>query len=134
MRSVWSVAARAILETQSALKLDGTREFSIMLCDDAYIQQLNHDFRGYNKPTNVLSFPSDMPDYLGDIAISLETVAREAHAQQKHFNHHFSHMVVHGVLHLLGYDHEDECEAEDMETIEINVLAKLGIDNPYTSA
>lgn len=131
MPVAWSVINRAIKTTRAMLKLDGTREVSVMLCDDSSIQQLNHDFRGMDTPTNVLSFPSDTPNYLGDIAISRETVAREAAAQGKPFTHHLSHMVVHGLLHLLGYDHENEGEAEDMESLEISILAKLGVDNPY---
>lgn len=119
-------AALAVLKSKAPLK-----DFSIMLEADAYLQELNHQFRGLDKPTNVLSFPAGAPDYLGDIAISLQTIAREALEQGKTLEAHFSHMVVHGVLHLLGHDHEDDAEADKMETLEIEILNKLSIANPY---
>lgn len=106
-------------------------EATIKWCDDTEIRELNHQFRGQDKPTNVLSFPDGVDGYLGDIAISLETIKREAIEQQKSPDDHLAHMVVHGVLHLLGYDHENDADATEMETLEINILAKMGIDNPY---
>lgn len=172
MPDTWAVINRAVKATQAALNLDGSRTLSVMLCDDKHMRKLNYDFRGKNKPTNVLAFPSEnsLPHrgrggvgaglhesavlsqeqnksaphltsplrgeehyYLGDIAISLETVTREAEAQGKAFAHHLSHMVVHGILHLLGHDHENDQDAEVMESLEINILANLGIDNPYTT-
>jgi len=103
------------------------------------LRELNRDFRGQDKPTNVLSFPSDEKPkpgapmvLLGDVVLAYETVAREAHAQGKSLAEHAAHMVVHGVLHLLGFDHErNEVDAQRMEALETQVLAKLGIPNPY---
>ncbi len=103
----------------------------MLLCGDAMMRQLNHDFRGKDAPTNVLSFPSDVSGYLGDIAISLDTIAREASEHGKSVEAHLAHMLVHGLLHLLGYDHETQQEAERMESLEISILCGLGIDNPY---
>lgn len=105
--------------------------WSIRLTNDTGIQQLNRDFRQKDKPTNVLSFPHDDPEYLGDIAISYETIKREAEEQGKDFIHHFTHMLIHGFLHLNGYDHETDAEAEEMESLEIKILADMGIENPY---
>ncbi len=117
--------------TQEALNfVEG--ELSLVLADDAFIQNLNHQFRGKDKPTNVLSFESDDEDgYLGDIIIALETIQREAEEQGKSLSDHFSHLVIHGCLHLMGYDHEKEEEAQEMEAREIELLAKLNIANPY---
>lgn len=107
------------------------QSFSILLTNDDHLQQLNRDFRGKDKPTNVLSFPSVDEEYLGDIAIAYETLAREAEAQEKTFHHHLTHILIHGVLHLQGYDHETDAEAEEMESLEIKILADMGIKNPY---
>ena len=101
-------------------------------------QELNKTFRGKDYPTNVLSFPADIqlpegPTILGDIAICLPVVKREADEQSKRFDQHFAHMVVHGCLHLLGYDHEDEHDADQMEAKEIGILENLGYPNPYLS-
>lgn len=115
----------------SISKVINDEEMSIMLTNDNHIQQLNNDFRNKDKPTNVLSFPADEDSYLGDIAISLETIEKEALEQEKNFYHHFIHMLVHGILHLKGYDHLTDEEAEEMETIEIKILADMGIKNPY---
>jgi len=114
-------------------------ELSVVLADDAFIRELNKTYRGKNKPTNVLSFPSSIPESrilnpescLGDIILALETIEREAEAQGKSFKHHATHLIVHGVLHLLGHDHENEVMAADMERKEIKILKKLGISNPY---
>jgi probable rRNA maturation factor len=101
-------------------------EVSLLFCDDARIKELNRQFRGQDKPTNVLSFPGPDPlesaHFLGDIAIAYETVAREAEEQGKSLEHHCRHM---------GYDHEDDEEAEVMEATEIHILARLGVENPY---
>ncbi len=105
---------------------------SILLTNDKNIQQLNKDFRDKDKPTNVLSFPADDDgDYMGDIAVAFETIQREAVEQDKSFNHHFIHMLIHGILHLDGYDHETNEDAEEMEALEIKILADMGIKNPY---
>lgn len=114
-------------------------ELSLVLADDAALRELNREFRGQDKPTNVLSFPaSEKPEpgapmvLLGDVVLAYETVAREARAQGKSLAEHTAHMVVHGVLHLLGFDHErGGGEAERMEALETQILAKLGIPNPY---
>lgn len=117
------------------MKLAPGSELSLLFCDDAMIQDLNRQWRGQDKPTNVLSFPAaDEPGaipLLGDIAVAFETTAREAADEGKPFSAHFCHLVVHGLLHLLGYDHETEAEAEVMEGHERAILAKLGIDDPY---
>lgn len=115
-------------------------EIAVMGCDDARIAALNSDFRGKASPTNVLSWPaSDTPPMegtspdieLGDIAIAFETCTREAAEQGISVQDHVTHLLIHGVLHLLGYDHMNDTEAEEMEALEIKALAKLGIDNPY---
>lgn len=104
----------------------------VMFTDDAAVKTLNGRFRGRDKPTNVLSFPSfSDDDGLGDIAIAFETVEREAAAQGKTLRDHARHLIAHGVLHLLGYDHEDESEALDMEDLERRVLAHFGVADPY---
>lgn len=116
-------------------------EISIVLAADAFVRRLNREYRGEDKPTNVLSFPGGEPEpaldirevALGDVAIAFETVEREAAAQGKKLDAHFSHMVVHGVLHLLGFDHEDESGAARMESLEVSVLGELGIDDPYAT-
>ncbi|NQW00754.1 MAG: rRNA maturation RNase YbeY [Rhodospirillales bacterium] len=116
-------------------------ELAMRLTTDRELQTLNLQFRGLDKPTNVLSFaaldgqespfPDAAPLYLGDIAIAAETVAGEARDQQKSVVDHLAHMVVHGTLHLLGYDHEDAGEAEEMEALEREILKRHGIDDPY---
>jgi probable rRNA maturation factor len=112
-------------------------EISILLSNDDKLQELNKLYRGKNKPTNVLSFPSNTPPtkgrdvYLGDIAISFNTLYNEAREQNKTFQDHFIHMVVHSILHLLGYDHEKKAEAAIMESLEKKILSSLNIKNPY---
>jgi probable rRNA maturation factor len=113
-------------------------EISVVLSDDEHIRELNKHHRGMDKPTNVLSFPAarmktpaGAPRILGDIVLAYETIAREAEEESKTIENHLAHLVVHGVLHLLGYDHEDEEEAEMMEARERQILAKLGIPDPY---
>jgi probable rRNA maturation factor len=111
-------------------------ELSLLLCDDARIRNLNRDFRGLEKPTNVLSFPAaQIPPQpvLGDIAIAYETVAREAAEEGKTLSDHYAHMVTHGLLHILGYDHEVDEDAEEMEALERRVLKRLRIADPYSS-
>ena len=107
------------------------RPVTILLTTDARMKALNFQFRGRNKPTNVLSFPSPAADYLGDIAMGHAIVAREAKAQGKTFAAHAAHLVAHGVLHLMGHDHENPEEAARMEGKEIRLLRRLKIANPY---
>src|SRR6185295_5224841 len=127
---------RAIVQAAD-LVTAGDVALAVMLTDDAAIRALNNQWRGLDKPTNVLSFPTpaalrgDSPVHLGDIAIAYETVAREAESEGKPLAHHLSHLAVHGFLHLLGYDHESEPEAEAMERQERAILARLRIPDPY---
>lgn len=142
-------AGRAVL---ADLGLDAAGfEICLMGCDDARIAELNADFRGKPQPTNVLSWPSEergaavdgdapdrpepgmamMPESLGDIAIAFETCAREAAEQGKDFESHVMHLLVHGTLHLLGYDHIRDGDAALMEAAEIRILDRMGIANPY---
>ena len=112
----------------------------LLLCstDDSGIRTLNRDWRGIDKPTNVLSFPAAQtpagraqPRMLGDIAIAYEITRREAESEHKPFAHHLSHLAVHGFLHLIGYDHETDADAEKMESLERSILASLGVPDPY---
>jgi probable rRNA maturation factor len=106
---------------------------TVLLADDAELQALNARFRGKDAPTNVLSFPAigGDADALGDIALALGVCVREAAEQGKPLAHHLQHLTAHGVLHLLGYDHESEAEADVMEAKEREVLAALGVPDPY---
>lgn len=111
-------------------------ELSVRIVDEDESQALNLQYRGKDKPTNVLSFPCELPDgvelpLLGDLVICAQVVAKEALEQGKVLHAHWAHMVVHGTLHLLGYDHIEDGEAEEMEAIEIQVLLELGYPNPY---
>lgn len=147
-----ALADRAARATLARLGLAETGfTLCLMACDDARIATLNADFRGKAQPTNVLSWPSEDrasgtpgeapeapepgsaedPEELGDIAIAYETCAREAAEAGKPMDRHVTHLVVHGVLHLLGYDHIEDADAELMEGHEVAILASLGIDNPY---
>jgi len=120
----------AILNCCAVLGKDVDGEVSIAFVDDTRIRELNKGYRNKDKATNVLSFPMS-GDMLGDIVLSRETIAREAGEQGKSLKDHLTHLIIHGFLHLLGYDHMDEKSAAEMETIEIQTLAQLGIDNPY---
>jgi probable rRNA maturation factor len=137
-----AIVHRAIETAAAMVEADtGDAELAVMLTDDAGIRTLNKNWRGQDKPTNVLSFPAlqptdprsadDAPRMLGDIAIAYETTRREADDEQKPFDHHLSHLAVHGFLHLVGYDHENDGEAEAMENLEREILAALGIPDPY---
>jgi probable rRNA maturation factor len=112
-------------------------ELSVVLTDDASIRILNRDWRKIDKPTNVLSFPATapaipgVPPLLGDIVVAYETLAREAAEEDKPPLHHLAHLVVHGYLHLMGYDHETDSEADAMEGLERQILAHLRIADPY---
>ncbi|USH01791.1 rRNA maturation RNase YbeY [Grimontia kaedaensis] len=113
-------------------------EVTIRLVDEFESQSLNRDYRGKDKPTNVLSFPFEAPpgvelDLLGDLIICRQVVEKEAEEQNKDLLAHWAHMVVHGSLHLLGYDHIDDEEAEEMESLEISIMNALGFDNPYAA-
>ena len=138
-----AVIHRAIATAAEIADADvGETELAVMLTDDAGIRTLNNNWRGIDKPTNVLSFPAlpptgpggpdDAPRMLGDIAIAYETVRKEADEEQKPFDHHLSHLAVHGYLHLIGYDHENDADAEAMESLETEILAQLGIPDPYS--
>lgn len=119
----------------------GEVEMVIRIVEPAESRQLNHDYRGKDKPTNVLSFPFESPPelielgeelpYLGDLVICASVVEAEAAEQKKTLMAHWAHMIVHGCLHLQGYDHQDDAEAEEMESLEIEILKGLGFDSPY---
>jgi probable rRNA maturation factor len=136
-----AVIQRAVAVAAEIADADtGEAEIAVMLTDDAGIRTLNSNWRGIDKPTNVLSFPAlqvspggpdDAPRMLGDIAIAYETMRREADEEHKPFDHHLSHLAVHGFLHLIGYDHENDDDAEEMEALETEILAHLGIPDPY---
>ena len=136
-RRVGAVAACARAAIAACMAETGSvappgAELSLLLCDDAHIRQLNRDFRGLDRPTNVLSFAGEPGGlHLGDIAIAVETVKREAMAEAKSPVDHYVHLVTHGLLHILGYDHETDVEADIMEAVEIRVLKRLGIADPY---
>ena len=116
-------------------------EVSVVLTDDAAIRALNRHWRQIDKPTNVLSFPATrrgpmpngMPRLLGDIVIAYETIAREAAAEHKPLLHHLAHLAVHGFLHLVGYDHDSDEAADEMERLEAKILARLDVPDPYVA-
>ena len=130
-------ALEAAVEMAGLTLLDGA-ELGILLSDDEHVKSVNQEWRGIDKPTNVLSFPAVEPTklarapFLGDIIIAYETVEREAKAEGKAFADHYAHLVVHGFLHLLGFDHINEADAERMEALEIAILSSLDIPDPYT--
>ncbi|WP_295195476.1 rRNA maturation RNase YbeY [uncultured Brevundimonas sp.] len=133
----WSGAlpdAEAVVERAAQAAL-GTVEGDIvvLLTDDAAVRELNGRFRDKDKPTNVLSFPApeNAFPHLGDVVLAYGVCATEAEAQGKTLADHLSHLVVHGVLHLLGRDHEDDAEAEEMEAEEREILAQIGVADPY---
>ncbi|WP_198946795.1 rRNA maturation RNase YbeY [Kiloniella majae] len=129
--------------SSSETTLISEAELSVVLANDVSVQALNKEYRGKDKPTNVLSFSTlDDPDEadlasqrgvlpLGDIVLSLETLILEANEQSKRLEDHFTHLLVHGVLHLLGYDHIDDDDAFEMEGLEVDILNRLGVGNPY---
>lgn len=121
---------------QSKAKVAGIAELSIVLTDDAEQRALNRDWRGVDRPTNVLSFPqiepfSPVAGILGDITLARQTLEREAAELGKSLEDHFTHLVIHGFLHILGYDHVEEADALVMEGLETQILASLGIADPY---
>jgi probable rRNA maturation factor len=155
-RGVRAVLHRVIGEAAAMLATSGG-ELAIVLTDDSAIRALNRDWRGKDQPTNVLSFPAPVPSgslprkrgrvrmgdsrragarraparLIGDIVIAYETVAREALRAQRPFRHHLAHLAVHGFLHLVGHDHAADAEADAMEALEIAVLRRLSVPNPY---
>ena len=138
-REAKKILREAIAEAAAAASTP-TGELAIVLTDDSAIRALNRDWRGKDEATNVLSFPApatsgdnDVVTLLGDIVIAYETTAREAAAENKPFGHHLAHLAVHGFLHLVGYDHETDQEADAMEQLETMILARLGIPDPYVS-
>lgn len=139
LRALVNEALAAGLAVAPRRPLDGA-ELSVLLTDDRRIRIVNRDWRGFDKATNVLSFPAAAPEriegspLLGDIVVAYETVAREAQAEGKSLPDHFRHLVIHGLLHLLGEDHETETEAQRMEALEVAALAHLGIADPYADA
>jgi probable rRNA maturation factor len=135
--SAKTVVKKAVLAAARAVSTRPV-ELAIVLGDDSAIRALNRDWRGKNAPTNVLSFPAAAPGkgrsaspYVGDIVIAYETMAREASTEDKPFNHHLSHLAIHGFLHLLGYDHENDRDAQEMERLERKILKRLAIPDPY---
>jgi probable rRNA maturation factor len=131
-----SAISAALAELELAPPAD--RETGVVFTDDENIRRLNAEWRGKDKPTNVLSFPvmqidvgDPLPPMLGDIVLAFETVEREARDEGKSFDAHLVHLIVHGFLHLLGYDHEGEQDAEEMEGAERRILARLAIPDPY---
>jgi probable rRNA maturation factor len=132
---------RAISEAAVALGADfKNRMLAVLLTDDAAMRRLNAQWRNIDKATNVLSFPPAANQQagavrsLGDIAIAYETSAREAEEEARPFADHLSHLAVHGFLHLLGYDHDSESQAEEMERLERVILARLGVPDPYLTS
>ena len=157
--SKWKIEPQAGATVRKAIQAAATAastpraELAIVLTDDSAIHALNRDWRGHDAPTNVLSFPapdllppplagqgrgggrraarSERPKTLGDIVIAFETTAREAAAEGKPLKHHLAHLAVHGFLHLVGYDHEKARDAKKMESLEVEILAGLGVPDPY---
>jgi len=132
----------AVNETINSASKSPHRLAVVMLSNDESVQELNKTYRGKDKPTNVLSFPSTEnfhettqkqkePVHVGDIILAYETVINEAKRDKKPIKQHFSHLVIHGVLHLLGYDHENETQAQVMEALESELMNQLGYDDPY---
>jgi probable rRNA maturation factor len=134
------------LDTLLSYQQLDNKEITVRIVDDAEIHQLNQQYRDKDKATNVLSFPFEMPElvlpdgvhldesmsnFLGDIVICAQVVKQESKQQNKMIGHHWAHMLIHGTLHLLGYDHIEEQDAQEMEGIEIAILQKLAIDDPY---
>ena len=123
---------------QLSLPQPARSELSLVFTDDAGIRAINAAWRGVDKPTNVLSFPgavpfggAGLPPLLGDIVLAEETLRREAGMENRPVTHHLLHLIVHGLLHLLGYDHQEDEEAERMEGLEARILARLNVPDPY---
>ncbi|RSD31849.1 rRNA maturation RNase YbeY [Vibrio pectenicida] len=122
--------------TSTIDKFQPQAEVTVRIVDESESHQLNHEYRGKDKPTNVLSFPFEVPmeieiDLLGDLIICKQVVEQEAKEQSKPLTAHWAHMVVHGSLHLLGYDHIEDKDAEEMESLETEIMQSMGFDDPY---
>jgi len=131
------IAQAAVAVAQELGGSDGSALVAVALSSDTSVEVLNGQFRGKPKPTNVLSFPAGEgapEDFIGDVILAAETVRREAEEQGVPLGHHLQHLVIHGILHLFGYDHLSADDAERMEAIEISILSRLGVANPYTGA
>jgi probable rRNA maturation factor len=145
-RKLQALAKRAVKAAVEAASKDALRhpspspspqgggELSLVFTDDAGMRRLNAKWRGKDKPTNVLSFPQKRGLLLGDVILAAETVAREAALASKPLEDHMAHLIIHGFLHLLGYDHQAEAEAAKMEQLERVALETLGISDPYAPA
>ncbi|QJR79714.1 rRNA maturation RNase YbeY [Alteromonas pelagimontana] len=125
----WADCAFAALNLQDL-------EFTVRIVDEEESQSLNFQYRNKDKSTNVLSFPFECPpgvelNLLGDLVVCAPVILREAQEQNKDTDNHYAHMIIHGLLHLLGYDHIEDADAEEMEALEIAILSQLGIDDPY---
>ncbi len=139
----WSVLAEPEALAACALEVGAAEaghttggEVAILLTSDGVMQALNRDWRGKDKPTDVLSFPADAMDhgFLGDLALGYGICARDAESLGRDFGAHIAHLVIHGFLHLLGHDHETEADATVMEGLETKALARLGLPDPYSTA
>ena len=134
-----AVVRRAVAQAAAATRSTTRAELAIVLTDDSAIRALNRDWRGIDKATNVLSFPAkdagprqdDPQPHLGDIVLAFETIEREAKSEHKPLTHHLAHLAVHGFLHLLGYDHQRDKDALEMEQVERDILRQLKIPDPY---
>ncbi len=132
------VVEAGVAAALAAVEIDGQADVVVLLCNDAEMRELNREYRKKDKATNVLSFPAPKAmrvkgvlEHLGDVALGLETCVREAEEQGKTLKNHVMHLSVHGTLHLLGYDHMTDEEAEEMESLERDILAGLGVADPY---
>ena len=138
--AIEAVASKAVRQCLKELGIENVEsELSIVLTNDDEIKKLNEDWRKKDNATNVLSFPAieisvgEAPGpMLGDIVLAIETIEREARESAISFLDHLTHLIVHGLLHLLGYDHENDTDAEQMEALETEILAQLGIEDPYS--
>ena len=139
VENLCKVAAAAVWDTMDYT--EKTFEVTIALADDSIVKGLNLKFRNQNKPTNVLSFPFEVPEmiptdqlpnYLGDLVVCESVLINEAKEQHKSYQDHYTHLIIHGVLHLLGFDHIEDAEANAMENLEVAILAELGIADPYS--
>ncbi len=129
LRPCGKIVREACNAALAEVKIDNP-EITVLLADDAFIRDLNKTYRGKNKATNVLAFSGD-DEHLGDLVLAIETIEREAAEQGKSFRDHVKHLLVHGTLHLFGFDHERKKDAARMEALEIKILKNLNVKNPY---